>query len=117
MRVAVECKSLLLQKAIENFLGSYLVSKKHCDILIKDTKSKDDNVFYISTDKDADLVKPFTKAQLIMALKKRVSSKENIKKESVEDDKLPFEILEKRIEQLTQEYQRNIIRAIKAFYE
>jgi len=30
---------------------------------------------------------------------------------------MDFDILEKRIESLTQEYQSNIIQAVKAFYE
>jgi len=41
----------------------------------------------------------------------------SINKECKIDEPLNFDILQKRIEFLTQEYQQNIIKAVKAFYE
>ncbi|MEK6659073.1 MAG: hypothetical protein AABY36_05270 [Campylobacterota bacterium] len=120
MRVAVECKSPLMQKSLELFLGKYLSSVKNCDILLRDVKCMNDKrCFYISSSKDADLVKPFSKSQLILALEKRYESmnETDIKSEFADDEKLDFEILEKRIEALTKEYQANILRAVRAFYE
>jgi hypothetical protein len=117
MKIAIECKSLLLQKALENFLKPYLSSKKHCDILIKDEQVDDNRLFYISTNKDAHLIKPFSKTELILTLEKRFSSLNRTETKDTVTQKLPFEVLEKRIEQLTQEYQYNIIQTIKAFYE
>lgn len=125
MKVAVECKSPLLQKSLEIFLSRYLSSTKQCDILVKDEKcNKDDaRCFYISSDAKSDLVKPFSKSQLILALENRYKStnkdtqiKRKVEKEYSEEP-LNFDILEKRIELLTQEYQKNIIEAVKAFYE
>jgi len=119
MKVAVECQSPLLQKSLELFLGSYLTSTKRCDIVIRDVEClNDERCFYISSDNKADLVKPFSKSQLILALEKRYALKKI--EESVEeemDSPLDFDILEKRIESLTKEYQANILRAVKAFYE
>ena len=119
MRVAVECQSPLLQKSLELFLGNYLTSTKKCDIVIRDQPClNDERCFYISSDKGADLVKPFSKSQLILALEKRYALRDV--QESIEeevDSPLDFDILEKRIEALTQEYQANILRAVKAFYE
>ncbi|MCK9454533.1 MAG: hypothetical protein WCY51_02280 [Sulfurimonas sp.] len=120
MRVAVECKSPLMQRSLELFLGKYLTPVKNCDILIRDAKCfEDERCFYISSDKEADLVKPFSKSQLILALEKRYKEM-NISetKESVlEEETIDFEILEKRIEQLSKEYQANILKAVRAFYE
>ncbi len=111
MKIAVECKSLLLQKSLELFLEPYLSSIKQCDVVVRDFKSYDSKTFYISQEVDADLIKPFSKSSLVMALESRCN-KLNQKKES-----LSFEVLQKRIELLTKEYQENILKTVKAFYE
>ncbi len=135
MKIAIECKSPLLQKSLELFLLQYLSSSKSCDIFIKDKKClEDERCFYISSDSDADLVKPFSKQELIFALEKRyfashnkdevIINIEDKKEDVVVEENLSakkesnnFFLLEQRIELLTQEYQKNIINTIKAFYE
>lgn len=119
MKVAVQCKSPLLQKSLELFLGKHLSRANKCDILIRDEVCLNDaRCFYIGSDADADLQKPFSKAQLILALEARYAQKEQKLEDHTSDERsIDFEILEKRIESLTQEYQANIIRAVRAFYE
>ncbi len=125
MKVAVSCTSPLLQKSLELFLDKHLNSALHSDILIRDEKChQDPKCFYIGSDESADLKKPFSKSQLILALEKHYASlhpqKEQQPKErkiAVEAETLNFSILEKRIESLTQEYQANILQVVKAFYE
>lgn len=128
MRVAVECKSPLLQKSLELFLGKHLSSLKNCDIVIRDVKCLDDKrCFYISGSKDSDLVKPFSKSQLFLALENRYKSlnkgnlysfpKSNEESGFVDEELPDFEILQRRIESLTKEYQDNILKAVRAFYE
>lgn len=123
MKVAVECKSPLMQKSLELFLEKHLCSYKHCDIVVRDEKClNDDKCFYISGKEGSDLVKPFSKSQLILALEKKYKSmgkdtpndKDEILKEYAP---LDFDILEKRIDSLTKEYQSNILKAVRAFYE
>ena len=125
MKVAVECQSPLLQKSLELFLANYLSSLKQCDIVVRDIEClNDERCFYISSKENADLIKPFSKSQLILALERRY---EELKKEGLRlevesvdelyDEPMDFEILEKRIDFLTKEYQENILRAVKAFYE
>jgi Tfp pilus assembly PilM family ATPase len=122
MKIAVECKSILLQKALENFLGKHLCSKKQSEIIISDVKSDSARVVYVSSEKDADIVKPFSKSQLFLALENRYNEikklplEEEQRSTPQEESNMNFEILEKRIEMLTQEYKKNIIDAIKAFY-
>ncbi len=123
MRVAVECQSPLLQKSLELFLAKYLSSSKKSDIIIRDEVCLNESrCFYISSKEGADLLKPFSKSQLILALEKKYnelypkSSNTNPEDENSKET-MSFEILEKRIELLTQEYQKNILRAVKAFYE
>lgn len=125
MKVAVECKSPLLQKSLELFLSLHLSSLKQCDIVIRDFKTAgDDRAFYISKDKDADLIKPFSKSALILALERRyedsaIVSDEDLKsvEDEYSDEGVDFSILEKRIDFLTQEYKQNILKAVRAFYE
>ena len=111
MKIAVECKSPLLQKSLEIFLSSYLSSIKQCDIVVRDFKVlSDDKTFYIGKEKDSDLIKPFSKSALILALEKRHGI-------SLDKNEPSFDILEKRIEMLTKEYQQNILKAVRVFYE
>ena len=125
MKVAVECQSPLLQKSLELFLANYLSSLKQCDIVVRDIEClNDERCFYISTKANADLIKPFSKSQLIIALENRYEELKKDKssvdveiQETENEEPMDFEILEKRIEFLTQEYQASILRAVKAFYE
>lgn len=126
MKIAVECQSPLLQKSLELFLDKHLTSSKKCDIIVRDVEClNDERCFYIATDVNADLQKPFSKSQLILALESKYRelnveiTKVQHKPQSVQADSEPmdFEILEKRIAFLTNEYQENILRAVKAFYE
>jgi len=121
MRVSIECQSPLLQKSLELFLVDYLCSTKQCDIVVRDRECVNDaRCFYISTNEKADLIKPFSKSQLILALEEK-HSKQSVKNSIVEtyskEDEIDFSILERRIDSLTKEYQRNVINAVKAFYE
>jgi len=123
MKIAVACQSLLLQKSLEIFLVKYLSSAKQCDILVRDKEClNDERCFYIASSPDADLQKPFSKSQLILELEKRykelyVKEKKSSDATVYKGESIDFGILEKRIELLTTEYQKNIIRAVKAFYE
>lgn len=116
MRVAVECKSPLLQKALEMFLAKNISTLKQCDIVVRDERSDEKNSFFISSDSDADLIKPFSSSQLILALEKKYLT---LDKKSIDivEEKLDFEILQRRIEALTNEYQKNILNTVRAFYE
>lgn len=118
MKVAVQCQSRLLQKSLELFLEKYLTRANKCDILIRDVACLNDaRCFYIGSHASADLQKPFSKAQLILALEERYREEGHEVELKTSEKSMDFEILEKRIEFLTQEYQTNIIKTVKAFYE
>ena len=115
MKIAVECQSPLLQKSLEMFLDKYITTPKQCDIVVRDTKCiNDERCFYISSEVDSDLVKPFSSSQLILALEDRYKE---MGKEEISTTPLDFDILERRIDSLTKEYQQNILKAVKVFYE
>jgi len=121
MKIAVECRSPLLQKSLELFLSRYLCSTKKCDIVVRDAECLNDKrCFYISSSEKADLIKPFSKSQLVLALENRYKILQNeVLKDAdeVSQDPLNFDVLEKRIQYLTTEYQQNILKAVRAFYE
>ena len=131
MKVAVKCESPLLQKSLELFLGRYLSPYKNCDVVITDQKIEfEKKRIYISTDEDADLKKPFSKSQLILKLEKLFKGQKESKNilalvdeiESITElktpkEKMDFKVLEDRLTMLTKEYQENIIKTIRAFYE
>lgn len=127
MKVAVQCDSPLLQRSLELFLEGHLSSKRQCDILIRDKAILDDEypTFFITQDSKTDLIKPFSKVQLIEALHQKLESAQSInhpdlnqeKIDESDENRVGFEILEHHIEKLTREYQSNILKAVKAFYE
>jgi hypothetical protein len=126
MKVAIACESPLLQRSLELFLDGYLGSLRHCDIVVRDHRvAHDDRLsLLIGTSGNVDLLKPFSKGQLFQTLREKIKlSKDAIHFNEIStseieiEEKVDFDILERHIEKLTQEYQANILKAIKAFYE
>jgi hypothetical protein len=124
MKVAVQCESALLQRSLELFLEGHLSSLKQCDVVLRDRKIMDSHhSLYISEDDEADIKKPFSRSQLFVALEAFYSKLEDIESVQAYDDDMEaekrkdFTLLEERIEHLTQEYKRNLLYVIKAFYE
>lgn len=110
-----------MQKSLELFLAKHLCSSKQCDIVIRDEACvADEKCFFISSKTGSDLIKPFSKSQLILALENRYQSIVKVTSSNegtLSEEPLNFDILEKRIDYLTKEYQQNILKAVKAFYE
>lgn len=125
MKVAIQCDSPLLQRSLELFLEGHLSSLRQCDILIRDKDIHDDQypTFVIGSGESTDLVKPFTKAQLLHALNHKFESDKYTPVPLIEanpfssNEGVSFDILERHIDKLTREYQSNILKAIRAFYE
>ena len=67
MKIKIQCKSLLLEKALKMFLKPYIVNHNY-DILISDSAINDTKLFLISDIKDAHITKPFTKKDLMQRL-------------------------------------------------
>lgn len=137
MKVAVQCESPLLQRSLETFLAPYLSTFKQCDVVVRDSVRNDDaaSVLLISNEIEGALAKPFTRSQLMLALEQMVDTKAQVREavalsnelesafEACEtpteptDEHPDFAMLEKRIEQLTREYQEKIMNTVRAFYE
>lgn len=126
MKVAIACESPLLQRSLELFLEGNLSSQRHCDIVVRDHEVYNDEhlSLIIGTSVNADLCKPFSKAQLYHAIgqklgmvKHEISSNSTATIEVEEENEVSFDILERHIEKLTREYQANVLKAVRAFYE
>ncbi len=130
MKIAIECRSPLLQKSLENFLQGHLASSKNCDYLISDEKLVGrDNLVRIGSDSEADIIKPFSKAQLFLkleALYKRdhalqeamkISSAFDEELESESIEALETDLLEEKIERLTRQYIKGVMSLVRDHYE
>lgn len=127
MKVAIQCESPLLTRSLELFLEGRLSSQRHCDIVVRDHEVNNDEhlSLIIGTTQRADLQKPFSKAQLFHALGHKLESLKHTATPNVsptvheqdQGEAVSFDILERHIEKLTQEYQANILKAVRAFYE
>ena len=129
MKVAVQCESPLLQRSLELFLKGHLSSLKQCDVVVSDQRLAETGrpVLLVSSGSDADIVKPFSRSQLMIVLEQALKKEEEMgeiaaiademEPEIEEEAPLDFKILEKRIELLTKEYQQNVLKAVRAFYE
>ena len=129
MKVAVQCESPLLQRSLELFLKGHLSSLKQCDVVISDRRMPDvgRRSLLVSSNSDADIVKPFSRSQLMIVLEQALKKEEEMgeiaaiteamEEVAADEEPLDFKILEKRIELLTKEYQQNILKAVRAFYE
>lgn len=125
MKVAVQCESALLQRSLELFLQGNLSSLKQCDLVIRDRKIMDSyHTLYISGTDESDIKKPFSRSQLYLTLEnfyKKISGMQSVQAFEEERDAdtstKDFRLLEEKIDQLTQEYKKSIMHAVKAFYE
>jgi hypothetical protein len=125
MKVAVQCESALLQRSLELFLDNHLSSLKQCDVVLRDKKIMDSyHSLYISSSPDSDIKKPFSRSQLYLALEKfyakivEVQSVQDYDKEdALLSSEKDYSLLEERIDQLTNEYKKNLFKVVRAFYE
>lgn len=119
MKIALACKSILLEKSLEIFLQEYLAPYKKCDFVISDKNLEIDKpLFYIST-ADSDLNIPFSKSSLILTIDKFYTSLtqgespknlEIVKKVDIDE-------LEGKITDLTDNFRKELINIIREYHE
>jgi hypothetical protein len=120
MKLAIMCQSLLLEKALTLFLKPYIVPLKQCDFVVSDYKiAADVPQFKIKTP-DSDLIFPFSKSALLIALDKfsktLEASKSKAKSIEPKAKSQNFKILEEKLNQICNQYNAQIIQAIKEHY-
>jgi len=119
MVVAIKCKSLLLEKTLSIFLKDYLGTSDKCNILISDGFIKSKNKLFIVSDRDdANMSLPFSKEELLDALKRfykqysAVDLTPNFSNST--NPSLPtISSLEKEIQSIMKDYTKKIVTTIK----
>ena len=117
MKIALVCQSLLLNKALNSFLGENIVPYKQCDFVISDKKIElDKPVFYISAH-EGNLLIPFSKSSLFIELDKFFQ--QIILRGNIDDLMMPERssgLLEERINALTEKFRVELIKTLRDYY-
>lgn len=117
MKIALACQSILLEKSLEIFLKNYIYPYKQCDFVISDREIEIDKpLFHIASD-GGNLNIPFSKSALLLALDKFFESLHVEDKEVRKIQKIDIKELEEKIENLTDNFRKDLIKTIKEYYE
>lgn len=113
MKIALECKDIILERALQLFLKEHLSRKKDCDFLICDEKVEFKKPQFLISKRSSQLAVPFSKAQLLQALSEFNDALQRLA-EQIADEKI--KALEDKIEimaeEFRQQYQSDIDEAI-----
>lgn len=113
MKIALECKDIILERALQLFLKEHLSRKKDCDFLICDEKVEFEKPQFLISKRSSQLAVPFSKAQLLQALSEFNNALQRLA-EQIADEKI--KALENKIEimaeEFRQQYQSDIDEAI-----
>lgn len=72
------CASPLLRQSLEKFLAEHIVSYQECDLVLADRELDIDKpCLMIANSEEADIQKPFTRTQLVLALEQYFKQPEN----------------------------------------
>lgn len=114
MKISLECKDIILERALELFLKEHLVMKKDCDFIIADTKFPSSKPLFIINKNSPFLSLPFSKEELLKNLDEFDVALQLATQKRVEEEK---RILEEKIdiiaEAFKKDYQSQIDLAIK----
>ncbi|HEC1727395.1 hypothetical protein CAMP5118_04250 [Campylobacter sp. LMG 7929] len=109
MKIALECKDLILEKTLEIALRDFLVLKKDCDFLVCDEKVNTQKPQFIINKKSNFLSHPFNIEELLNALNDFNASLQSIAyKIAMREKKLMNQKCEAILEQLCQESHEKI---------
>ncbi|EKH9429693.1 ornithine carbamoyltransferase [Campylobacter coli] len=104
MKISLECKDLIIEKALELFLKEHLVMKKDCDFIISDEKISTQKPLFIIAKNSPFLSLPFSKEALMNSLNEFDSAlKATLKKLADERRR----VLEARIDEIASEFKRD----------
>lgn len=113
MKIALECKDIILERALQLFLKEHLSRKKDCDFLICDEKVEFEKPQFLISKRSSQLAVPFSKVQLLQALSEFNNALQRLA-EQIADEKI--KALEDKIEimaeEFRQQYQSDIDEAI-----
>jgi len=75
MKIALSCRSILLEKSLRRFLGEHLVPESDAELIVTDHPLQSEKpVLRIGTDSGADLGKPFSKSRLMIKIEEKLQA-------------------------------------------
>ncbi|MCX2683235.1 hypothetical protein OQH60_05350 [Campylobacter sp. MIT 21-1685] len=114
MKIALECKDIIIERALELFLKEHLVGKKDCDFIISDSKIPSAKPLFIIAANSPFLSVPFSKEALFDSLNEFNQALQAAMQKLIEEQR---RMLEAKIESISiefrKEYEQKIDLAIR----
>ncbi|EGK8159959.1 ornithine carbamoyltransferase [Campylobacter coli] len=104
MKISLECKDLIVEKALELFLKEYLVMKKDCDFIISDEKISTQKPLFIIAKNSPFLSLPFSKETLMNSLNEFDSALKATAQKLADERR---RVLEARIDEIANEFKKD----------
>ncbi|HED6757462.1 TPA: ornithine carbamoyltransferase [Campylobacter coli] len=104
MKISLECKDLIIEKALELFLKEHLVMKKDCDFIISDEKISTQKPLLIIAKNSPFLSVPFSKEALMNSLNEFDSALKTTAQKLADERR---RVLEARIDEIANEFKRD----------
>ncbi|HEB9331934.1 TPA: ornithine carbamoyltransferase [Campylobacter coli] len=104
MKISLECKDLIIEKALELFLKEHLVMKKDCDFIISDEKISTQKPLFIIAKNSPFLSVPFSKEALMNSLNEFDSALKTTAQKLADERR---RVLEARIDEIAKEFKRD----------
>ena len=116
-KVALLCRSQLLEQSLKKFLNGMIAPVESADILVTDHEVDIDKpLLRIGLDDRADLKKPFSRSQLMIKLEEKAaqSTTQSVMHAFTEDEESS---LEEKIGEILKRYTQEVIETVKEHYE
>lgn len=104
MKISLECKDLIIEKALELFLKEHLIMKKDCDFIISDEKISTQKPLFIIAKNSPFLSVPFSKEALMNSLNEFDSALKTTAQKLADERR---RVLEARIDEIANEFKRD----------
>ncbi|MEH0332663.1 hypothetical protein [Campylobacter coli] len=104
MKISLECKDLIIEKALELFLKEHLVMKKDCDFIISNEKISTQKPLFIIAKNSPFLSLPFSKEALMNSLNEFDSALKATAQKLADERR---RVLEARIDEIASEFKRD----------
>ncbi|TKX29543.1 ornithine carbamoyltransferase [Campylobacter aviculae] len=104
MKISLECKDILIERALELFLKEHLVMKKDCDFVISDEKISSSKPLFLIAPNSPFLSVPFSKEVLFKSLNDFDSALKATAQKLAEEKK---KILEVKIDSIAEEFRKD----------
>lgn len=104
MKIALECKDIILERALQLFLKEHLGRKKDCDFIVTDEKIEFDKPQFLISKSSSQLALPFGKEELMRALSE---FDEALKKLAIQKANEKIIALEEKIEKITEQFKKD----------